>query len=168
MPDNPHVHPFAPRWQAVQAISETKLPLPRTPIGEGNGLKSTKHPDGRLAQPVRAPALQAGGPRFEPATAHHRRGHGRLHRQASQDARSVRGTGEGSGRRRISGRGGVGGAIVNVRPSGLRLDGYAGIIAAASRRTESGGNSPRILRSNVASCPWRRIARSSSTASASW
>ena len=25
---------------------------------------------GRLAQPVRAPALQAGGPRFEPATAH--------------------------------------------------------------------------------------------------
>jgi hypothetical protein len=28
-------------------------------------------PEGRLAQPVRAPALQAGGPRFEPATAHH-------------------------------------------------------------------------------------------------
>src|SRR5260370_39963572 len=26
---------------------------------------------GRLAQLVRAPALQAGGPRFEPATAHH-------------------------------------------------------------------------------------------------
>ena len=26
---------------------------------------------GRLAQPVRAPALQAGGPQFEPATAHH-------------------------------------------------------------------------------------------------
>ena len=30
-----------------------------------------KGPLGRLAQPVRAPALQAGGPRFEPATAHH-------------------------------------------------------------------------------------------------
>jgi hypothetical protein len=27
---------------------------------------------GRLAQLVRAPALQAGGPRFEPATAHHK------------------------------------------------------------------------------------------------
>ena len=26
---------------------------------------------GRLAQPVRAPALQAGGPQFEPGTAHH-------------------------------------------------------------------------------------------------
>ena len=26
---------------------------------------------GRLAQPVRAPALQAGGRRFEPCTAHH-------------------------------------------------------------------------------------------------
>src|SRR5262249_34203355 len=26
---------------------------------------------GRLAQPVRAPALQAGGPQFEPVTAHH-------------------------------------------------------------------------------------------------
>src|SRR5580658_10804316 len=31
----------------------------------------TKRPGGRLAQSVRAPALQAGGPRFEPATAHH-------------------------------------------------------------------------------------------------
>ena len=30
-----------------------------------------KCPRGRLAQLVRAPALQAGGPRFEPATAHH-------------------------------------------------------------------------------------------------
>jgi hypothetical protein len=29
---------------------------------------------GRLAQLVRAPALQAGGPRFEPATAHQARG----------------------------------------------------------------------------------------------
>jgi hypothetical protein len=27
--------------------------------------------EGRLAQLVRAPALQAGGPRFEPASAHH-------------------------------------------------------------------------------------------------
>ena len=26
---------------------------------------------GRLAQPVRAPALQAGGPQFDPVTAHH-------------------------------------------------------------------------------------------------
>ena len=31
--------------------------------------------------------------------------------------------------------------------------GYAGIIASASRKTESGGNSPKILRSNVASRP---------------
>jgi hypothetical protein len=37
----------------------------------GSGLKSREDADGRLAQPVRAPALQAGGPQFEPATAHH-------------------------------------------------------------------------------------------------
>jgi molybdopterin-synthase adenylyltransferase len=30
-----------------------------------------RHPWGRLAQPVRAPALQAGGRRFDPCTAHH-------------------------------------------------------------------------------------------------
>ena len=36
-----------------------------------SGLKSKELRHGRLAQPVRAPALQAGGPRFEPATAHH-------------------------------------------------------------------------------------------------
>ena len=45
---------------------------------------------------------------------------------------------------------------------------YAGIIATASRSAESGGNSPKTLRSNVASRPSCRIARSSRTASVSW
>src|ERR1700733_11130806 len=37
----------------------------------GSGLESRRVIVGRLAQLVRAPALQAGGPRFDPATAHH-------------------------------------------------------------------------------------------------
>ena len=47
----------------------------RRTTGSGQGRKwFTLRRDpryGRLAQLVRAPALQAGGPRFEPATAHH-------------------------------------------------------------------------------------------------
>jgi hypothetical protein len=38
------------------------------PLLRGEALEVLNH--GRLAQLVRAPALQAGGPRFEPATAH--------------------------------------------------------------------------------------------------
>ena len=60
-----------PVGKRFKRSSDTKLPLLATPIRDENGLESTKDPDGRLAQPVRAPALQAGGPRFEPATAHH-------------------------------------------------------------------------------------------------
>ena len=37
-----------------------------------SGLESMKPSSGRLAQLVRAPALQAGGRRFESCTAHHR------------------------------------------------------------------------------------------------
>src|SRR5579883_576777 len=40
-------------------------------MASGLGLESKCDLVGRLAQPVRAPALQAGGPQFEPATAHH-------------------------------------------------------------------------------------------------
>ena len=38
--------------------------------GCGDSIELRNSDGGRLAQPVRAPALQAGGPRFEPASAH--------------------------------------------------------------------------------------------------
>ena len=59
-----------PVCKRLKRSSDTELPLPTAPIRMENGLKSTQYSDGRLAQLVRAPALQAGGPRFEPATAH--------------------------------------------------------------------------------------------------
>jgi hypothetical protein len=40
-------------------------------FGVAGDLKSRESGTGRLAQMVRAPALQAGGPWFDPATAHH-------------------------------------------------------------------------------------------------
>ena len=43
---------------------------PRGHCGSGSHACSTINRCGRLAQLVRAPALQAGGPRFEPGTAH--------------------------------------------------------------------------------------------------
>src|SRR5687767_7057797 len=41
-----------------------------TPVGAQGVVRFLYPPSGRLAQPVRAPALQAGGPQFDPVTAH--------------------------------------------------------------------------------------------------
>jgi hypothetical protein len=50
-----------PVGKRLKRSSDTELPLPTAPIRVENGLKSTQYSDGRLAQPVRAPALQIYG-----------------------------------------------------------------------------------------------------------
>jgi len=47
-----------PVCKRLKRSSDTELLLPNVPIQVENGLKSTEYSDGRLAQLVRAPALQ--------------------------------------------------------------------------------------------------------------
>ena len=64
-----------PQGQAMQGISifaytRSSVPYACSSLDSVSAHSSPK-PEGRLAQLVRAPALQAGGRRFEPCTAHH-------------------------------------------------------------------------------------------------
>jgi hypothetical protein len=65
-----------PQGQAMQGISIFAYTRSSVPYAcSGRSILSARHsspkPEGRLAQLVRAPALQAGGRRFESCTAHH-------------------------------------------------------------------------------------------------
>ncbi len=53
----------------LQRSRYTQKTRPRVPI-DRSGILAVRRNDGRLAQLVRAPALQAGGRRFESCTAH--------------------------------------------------------------------------------------------------